>query len=81
MPMQKSDIGISPRTRLQLLGLQDTLVRRHLDMHRLHGRDYVEALECLALELAAARRCLARTVIQGLARRNGNPRRGAIPPV
>jgi hypothetical protein len=71
--MDKTVTKIRPGTRVQLLGLQDALVRQYLDMHRVEGRDYTETLECLVLALADARRRLARTAIEALARRS--PRR------
>ncbi len=63
---------IRPGTSVQLLGLQDALVRQYLDMHRLEGRDYTETLECLVLALADARRQLARTAIDALARKTSH---------
>jgi hypothetical protein len=68
--MDKTVTKIRPGTRVQLLGLQDALVRQYLDMHRVEGRDYTETLECLVLALADARRRLARTAIEALARRS-----------
>jgi hypothetical protein len=68
--MDKTVTKIRPGTRVQLLGLQDALVRQYLDMHRIEGRDYTETLECLVLALADARRRLARTAIEALARRS-----------